>query len=250
MNKPNEVDPFDLVKFCDALGELKISQKELLRAASLGKVSIFYPFKRAEIFTFELCQLESPFDKETYWVPIMDYGNSQNSISESIDVTAGELIKLSHENLKSLLLFEECPVYDLLGSGLDAGPALERVTQSNYFGGAVKWVSTSDKGQTFNVDALLITSTDLESYKKKTTHVQNSDSVKVTSNTALKVLGLLMCHLAKSPKYASGTSPNKSQIKELLLELAEELGISAYGLSKVDERLLADAMKYLEEQKL
>ena len=70
------------------------------------------------------------------------------------------------------------------------------------------------------------------------------------SKTSLKVIALLMHHLAKSPKYASGTSPNKSQIKELLLELASELGIDPYGLNKVDERLLSDAMKYLEEQKL
>ena len=66
----------------------------------------------------------------------------------------------------------------------------------------------------------------------------------------VKVIGLLMHHLAKSPKYASGTSPNKSQIKELLLDLAEELGVNPYGLSKVDERVLADALKYLETQKV
>ena len=70
------------------------------------------------------------------------------------------------------------------------------------------------------------------------------------SKTSLKVIALLMHHLAKSPKYASGTSPNNSQIKELLLELASELDIDPYGLNKVDERLLSDAMKYPEEQKL
>lgn len=69
------------------------------------------------------------------------------------------------------------------------------------------------------------------------------------SNTSLKIIGLLMHHLAKTPKYASGASPNKSQIKELLLDLAEELGVKNYGLSKVDERLLAEAMNYLENQK-
>lgn len=69
------------------------------------------------------------------------------------------------------------------------------------------------------------------------------------SSTALKVIGLLMHHLAKSPKYASGSAPNKSQIKELLLDLAEELEVNTYGLSKVDERLLAEAMRYLETQK-
>jgi len=36
----------------------------------------------------------------------------------------------------------------------------------------------------------------------------------------------------------------------LLLDLAEELGINPYGLSKVDERVLADALKYLETQKI
>ena len=80
---------------------------------------------------------------------------------------------------------------------------------------------------------------------KKGSHSDNQPN----SSTALKVIGLLMHHLAKSPKYASGTSPNKSQIKELLLELAVELDINNYGLSKVDERLLAEAMKYLETQK-
>ena len=69
------------------------------------------------------------------------------------------------------------------------------------------------------------------------------------SSTALKVIGLLMHHLAKSPKYASGTSPNRSQIKELLLDLAEELDVNSYGLSKVDERLLSDALKHIESQK-
>jgi len=33
-----------------------------------------------------------------------------------------------------------------------------------------------------------------------------------------KVIGLLMHHLAKTPKYASGSSLNRNQIKELLLE--------------------------------
>ena len=69
------------------------------------------------------------------------------------------------------------------------------------------------------------------------------------STTSLKVIALLMHHLAKSPRYASGKSPNKSQIKKLLLELADELDIDDYGLNKVDERLLAEALKYLETQK-
>lgn len=81
-------------------------------------------------------------------------------------------------------------------------------------------------------------------------HSPSEEAKEKPNNTALKVIALLMRHLAKSPKYSSGASPNKSQIKELLLDLAEEQGINSYGLSKVDERLLADAMKYLETQKL
>lgn len=77
----------------------------------------------------------------------------------------------------------------------------------------------------------------------------NQSNTETASRTSLKVIGLLMHHLAKSPRYASGTSPNKSQIKELLIDLAEELDVNNYGLSKVDERLLADAMNYLEDQK-
>jgi hypothetical protein len=69
------------------------------------------------------------------------------------------------------------------------------------------------------------------------------------STTSLKVIALLMHHLSKSPKYASGGAPNKSQIKELLLELAVELDVNNYGLSKVDERLLKQASDYLETQK-
>ena len=58
-----------------------------------------------------------------------------------------------------------------------------------------------------------------------------------------------MHHLAKTPKYASGNTPNKSQIKALLLDLAAEFDVNEYGLSKVDERLLKEAMDYLEDQK-
>ena len=83
------------------------------------------------------------------------------------------------------------------------------------------------------------------SLKKKA----STATVDKPNSTSLKVIGLLMHHLAKSPRYASGTSPNKSQIKELLIDLAEELDVNNYGLSKVDERLLADAMNYLEDQK-
>lgn len=79
--------------------------------------------------------------------------------------------------------------------------------------------------------------------------VTSSNVLDKPTNTALKVIGLLMSHLSKSPKYAVGNIPNKTQIKELLLELSEEFDVNEYGLSKVDERLLTDALKYIENQK-
>ncbi len=69
------------------------------------------------------------------------------------------------------------------------------------------------------------------------------------SATALKVIGLLMHHLAKNGQFQNHGLPNKSQIKVLLLKLADEQGINDFGLNRVDERLLADAMEYLETQK-
>ncbi len=68
------------------------------------------------------------------------------------------------------------------------------------------------------------------------------------SKTALKVIGLLMHHL-NSGKYSNNGKPNKSQIKELLLELAKEHKIDSYGLRKADERILNDAFLYMNEQK-
>lgn len=87
-----------------------------------------------------------------------------------------------------------------------------------------------------------------ESYNS-TSKSENVPVSERPTNTALKVIGFLMHHLAKSPKYSSGNKPNKSQIKELLLELSDELDVDSYGLSKVDERLLSDAMTYLDNQK-
>lgn len=84
--------------------------------------------------------------------------------------------------------------------------------------------------------------------KLTTEKEKRSNQTEKPSSTALKVIGLLMHHLAKTPKYAAGSSPNKSQIKELLIELSDDLNINDYGLSKIDERLLTDALKYIENQ--
>ena len=101
-----------------------------------------------------------------------------------------------------------------------------------------------------NGDSKPVSPDDLYALEKDTeTTTTPSRTQKEPTSTSLKVVGLLMHHLAKSPKYASGSSPYKSEIKKLLMTLADELGIDDYGLNKVDERLLRDAMTHLETQK-
>jgi hypothetical protein len=70
------------------------------------------------------------------------------------------------------------------------------------------------------------------------------------SDTALKVIGLLMHYLKDhSKKYAFNSQPNKSEIKKLLLDLAQKEKVKDYGLSTVDERILSQALKYIEDQR-
>ena len=88
----------------------------------------------------------------------------------------------------------------------------------------------------------------LEPVSDDTTDQQPTSKGEAPSKTALKVIGLFMLHLNKG-KYSNNGKPNKSQIKELLIALSKDNSIDDYGLSKVDERLLTDALAYLKEQK-
>lgn len=70
------------------------------------------------------------------------------------------------------------------------------------------------------------------------------------NNTALKVVGLFMQYLAENDKYQNQQgAPNKSKIKDFLLDLAEDQNISKHGLNKADESILTNALNYLAEQK-
>ena len=114
---------------------------------------------------------------------------------------------------------------------------------------SIFWILDPELDELLNIDDVFILENDIKVRALKSNSDQRQSTSK-PSNTALKVLGLLMHYLAKkNKKYASGSSPNKSQIKELLIDLAVELDINQYGLSKVDERLLTDALSYLESQK-
>lgn len=71
------------------------------------------------------------------------------------------------------------------------------------------------------------------------------------SDSALKVVGLMMEYLASSQgAYRHNDKPNFSRIRDFLLKLAEEHGIKKHGLEKSNERVLKDAYNYLQEQKV
>jgi hypothetical protein len=107
---------------------------------------------------------------------------------------------------------------------------------------------------------LVITADELERITSTAKDDAPADTIKPTpqpnndnlSNTAKKVIGLFMLGLMdKQPngKYKNGDKPNKSNIRDYLLELAQTHKIDDYGLSKADERILSDALNYLEEQR-
>jgi hypothetical protein len=208
----------------------KLIYRQVLAKALAGKIDIYYVFDRWAEVTYVL---EEDFingtvtDKNFYEAPSCI--EKAYNICDFIQLTDGYLKGLwkAENNKSTWLYFEE--LFDL---GSPEGYAVASLNRES-----------DDEAI---IDNLFINpNPSLLSAKEQT----SSNTPVKPSTTALKVIGLLMHHLAKSPKYASGTTPNKSQIKELLLELAVELDVNNYGLSKVDERLLAEAMKYLETQK-
>ena len=250
MTEIQGIDPFALLPSRDALEKFDISEIELLRAAAAGKFRLCYLAPQMEVVSFKLAQLENTFDDEFLWLPIFDYEDDQASISATVEVNLGDPFILNADNIKSLLVVGSCSKYDLLAANLDTEEALKQASSTNYGGGPLRWVTDTNNEQILTISDTYVVEADIDASKDHAPQKQSMEGSKGTSNTGLKVIALFMHHLAKSPKYASGTTPNKSQIKELLLDLATELEVNPYGLSKVDERLLTDALKYLEEQKL
>lgn len=200
----------ELISISALLELKKINFREAMDLALKNELNAFYVLDGYEVVSF------------------IDINTHQEIVSHFDE---GEIFTLPRECIKKLWINGECTLSDLLNESYQQG--LEVHTTWEWSG-----------PRTISADNIFIEKKHFHQPQK----IQNTDSS--STKTSLKVIALLMHHLAKSPKYASGSSPNKSQIKELLLELAEELGVSSYGLSKVDERLLTDAMKYLEEQKL
>jgi hypothetical protein len=234
----------DLINITDASVRLKVDLSELLFDALEGKLTLFVvaskdvrealvPLKKSELHH------ASPGEFIPQYEPLL-------GDIEYVDIKLGQALEVNEQSIKNLIVnqqFSEAELYRQLAPIRDDLKPIGWKTEREVY----DWEEDLPPYSTITVEQVHILKSEVST--NKASHGSKGATTDVPSNTSLKVIGLLMHQLAKSPKYASGTSPNKSQIKELLLDLAEELGINPYGLSKVDERVLADALKYLETQK-
>ena len=216
-------DLTSLSKFNDEHG---LTYREALAKALANKIDIYYVFDGRSYVVYE------PHDES-----LMDKNDDSDNWFGSHDALEKEFAPCDFTLLTPGI------IRDLWGriSYEDFKVKLRELIEESAPEGFYLSKMLDGEGRLITIDNLYVAT-------QKKTQTKPTDS-QAAPNSALKVIGLLMHHLAKSPKYASGTSPNKSQIKELLLELAAELDVNNYGLSKVDERLLTEAMKYLETQK-
>lgn len=256
MSTDSKLSVFDLVPFNEATSLLQISEKALLKVAAANELELFYSAKEPQSFILQLSEYTNHYDERGKaftpsgdWFPLFDYNRDQNPIQKELTVKQGEVLRLDVECITSLFVNGNFNKLDLLNAQLDKNQLLLDGMNTNYNGGSLKWILDPELDELLNIDDVFILENDIKVRALKSNSDQRQSTSK-PSNTALKVLGLLMHYLAKkNKKYASGSSPNKSQIKELLIDLAVELDINQYGLSKVDERLLTDALSYLESQK-
>jgi hypothetical protein len=255
MSTDSKLSVFDLVPLNEAASQLQISETTLMKVAAANELGLFYPAKQLQSFVLQLSEYTNHYDERGNafapsgdWFPLFDYNRDQKPILKELTVKQGEVLRLDEECSTSLLVNGKFNKLDLLNAQLDKNQSLLDGMNTNYNGGSLKWTFDPALDEPLSINDVFILESDIKASALKSNSDQRQSTSK-SSNTALKVIGLLMHHLAKSPKYASGSLPNKSQIKALLLDLAQELDIDPYGLSKVDERLLSEAMKYLENQK-
>jgi hypothetical protein len=240
----------NLIKITDTTEKYGVSSSEILFDALEGKLSLF-AISNMDIRERLIPCIDGGFHEGTTVGEYIHQFDPQFKDSEYIEIQLGQILPIYEKQIKALIVnqkFSEVELYRPLATGKE-GLVLDYWKSERevfgFEGGFLPYPAIELEDVHVLEQGLVSISSD----KEKTTSTGNI-STENASSTALKVIGLLMHQLAKSPKYASGTSPNKSQIKELLLDLAEELGINPYGLSKVDERVLADALKYLETQKV
>lgn len=233
----------DLVAIDVAASVLKRDSSELLFRGLAGDADLFCVANQDEVIQIYPCRREW-IDEERFSVDVYDPHTAQE-----LQISTGQIVKLTEAAIKCLLVnkfITKLELYRCLFPELpDTSFDYWRVRQELYPDQSWK------NGAPCFEEIPLVKMFTTKSEAKKST--QESEDTQFGNNsatsTALKVIGLLMYHLAKSPKYATGSKPNKSQIKALLQELADELGVDDYGLNKVDERVLSEAMKHLENQK-
>lgn len=248
----------DLISITEAAEKYKISVNDILFDALDGDISLAVISEKVCREVLVPCSHRTLREEEPAEF-VEDFVPWFKALVHA-DIEIGQILVINSAQIKQLIAkkeFSEVELYRNLGNLSEAPETLGNVnidfwrTEREIHG----WEEDDRYGNVpsgyalIGLDKIKVVERELELFKQKKSKLP-LQTLEPASNTALKVIALLMHHLAKSPKYASGASPNKSQIKELLLDLAEEQGINSYGLSKVDERLLAEAMKYLETQKL
>lgn len=233
----------DLVRLDDAARQLRVDVSELLFGALEGKLQLVALSKIERSLVLVPCKKEW-VEEEQFFIDIYDRENRLH-----VDVDVAQPLHLNRSAIKELIVngqFSEVELLRNLGPDL-SDSAFEYWKTANELYDHRDWVDGKPNHLQIALDDVYAFESELEQNEKKV-H-SNAETLETPSNTSLKVVGLLMHYLAKTKGYASGTSPNKSQIKELLLQLAAELDVDSYGLNKVDERLLSEALKYLETQK-
>lgn len=239
----------DLVSIEKATKSLNLDVDELLLQALSGKVTLFVVSNKKYREVLIPCKMgvlhhTDPGNIIEQYVPLIDQ-------VAYVDVELGQIIELQPSQIKQLLLnqaFSEVELYKtFLDIDDDTDGLLWKSEREIYNWEDEELGYPLPSYPDIELESVKVSKTYIKQYKTQPSESKSSGDV--SSRTALKVVGLLMHHLAKSPKYASGNTPNKSQIKALLLDLAAEFDVNEYGLSKVDERLLKEAMDYLEDQK-
>lgn len=237
----------DLINIVEASEKLKIDVSDILFDVLEGSASL-YSISKKDVEEIVMATQQEWVDQLRGYIDVYDHVKA-----EHVQIVLGQILEISEKGVKDLLInnrFSEVELYRSLLPDMEGGEFEYRKT-SKELCDMKNWVDGRPNYPDLGFEDVYVMRDYVEYAKsKKDDSTYLASASEGSSKTALKVIGLLMNHLAKSPKYASGTSPNKSQIKELLLDLAEEQQVNAYGLSKVDERLLAEAMKYLETQKL
>jgi hypothetical protein len=233
----------ELVDLARASEKYKISQNDILFKSLDSQLSLYYLSPKSIREALIPC-VEGTLHHAAPGQFIHQYQPLMDKVTY-VDVQIAQPLRLNQQAIKELLVsrqFNEVELYRELAQEVDGVDFWKTERELH------DWDASLPGYDTVTLDQIQVSKFQLEELLTTSKKAPENRTDK-PSATALKVIGLLMYHLAKSPKYASGKNPNKSQVKELLLELAIELDVNNYGLSKVDERLLAEAMKHLETQK-